>query len=151
MNFEQLEAQLKQSIDEVLRDFPDAKNFLLAYCEYTHSIDDIIDDKITSSDVILKTFNQSANIFNCNFWRQNASQLFLIEKLINLDYGLSVKWEKSDEAWKRNQADVLRNAGNMMTFAVILLIAGYDKAKELIPLIREHSYYRHHDEEGKPV
>lgn len=149
-NVEQLEAELKQTIDGYLGNHPDAISFLLAYCRYCHSIDDIIDNKITNPELVLESFDLASQIFNCNFWRQYAAQLFLVERLINNDYADSVKWEKSQNTWELHQADVLRNAANHMTFAVILLLCGRQALREVSAKIRTHSHLKHHDSEGKP-
>lgn len=150
-NIEQLEAEIKANVDLYLGHCPDAIAFLLAYCRYCHKIDDIIDEKITNPEFILETTDLACQIFNCNFWRQYAGSLYVTERLINNDYADSVAWEKSQNTWEKNQADVLRNTANQMTFAVILLICGRDALRKLSSKIRTHSHFRHHDSEGKPI
>lgn len=150
-NPEQTEARLRAKLDEILGDNLDAKNFLIAYHTYTHRIDDIVDEKITDSEFLLKTFELASSIFSSNFWRQYGANLFLVEKLINNDYADSVLYENSTDPWKRHQADVLRHAGNKMVFAVIYLVKGYDALREVSSLIRENSYLHHHDEEGRAI
>lgn len=151
MNVEQIEAEVKQLVESYLGVDSDALNFLKAYCRYCHKIDDTIDEKNYTSEHVLETSDLACQVFNCNFFRQYAAQLYLVDRLINIDYADSVIWEQSKIEWQRNQADVLRNAANHMTFAVILIVCGREALRDVSMKIRTHSHLRHHDEQGKPV
>lgn len=141
-----------EEVFELLNDRPDAKMFLATYCDYCHRLDDIIDEKITDSEYILKTAAMAADIFNSNFWRDNCNLLYVIEALVNNDYADANVWQGNAVEWKRNQADILRHSGNNMIFAVILLTKGREALRRFSGQIREVSHLMHHDPEtGKPV
>ncbi len=137
---------------ELLSECPDAREFLVAYCDYCHAIDDVIDEKITDSEYINKLHAASLDLYNMPFWLKNAAMLWPLVHLINNDYADSNIWSASPLEWQRHQADVLRHGGNYMIFAVILLTKGREALRKYSAQIREVSYLMHHDKEtGKPV
>ena len=140
------EALLKEELTLLLIDRPEAGAFVWAYCDYIHAIDDIIDEKITDPERLLRVFAQGAALFSSRFYREYGDQLYLIEALINNDYADSVAWEKSDVKWKRENADVLRHSGSLMLYAIIFLLKGRDALRSISAKVREHNYIKHHKE-----
>ena len=137
--------ELREHIRDILRNYPDALNFLFAYIDYIHAIDDIIDepDKRNDDAFILRTFAMSAQIFAFPFYRQFGDKLALIDNIINNEFADTLIWGQSSEEWKRRHADVMRHCGYNMFYAVVWICCGYDKMREISAKFREWSHYKH--------
>lgn len=141
---------LRQRIDAILGQNPEALAFIRAFGTWCHGIDDDVDEGLPPEQRV-RLHWLSAALFSSNFYQAHARELFPVVSLIANAYADSVVWEKSDVTWQRTQADVLRNCGNEMMLAVINIVGGYDAMREVSRLIREVSHYRHHDEQGNPI
>ena len=146
-----IDAQLLAKLQLYLSHDQDAIRFIKAFGSYCHEIDDIIDEKITDPEKILRTFVNAAAIYSCNFYQRFADRLYPTVLLITNEYADSVKWEKNDDSYKEHISDVLRSCGNNMLILVVGIVAGYEAMRDVSCLIRETSYLKHHDELGKPV
>lgn len=142
--------QLEALLADIIGQGSDADKFTRAFGAWCHAIDDVVDVGATP-ETIVKNFALGAAVFTSNFYRAHADQLYPVVVLIANAYADSVAWEKSGEDWKRRQADVLRNCGNDMLLAVVLICGGYDAMRQVSQLIRETSHFRHHDEQGNPI
>ena len=134
--------KLEQEILKLIGHDQDAINFLLVYNECVHRTDDIIDEKITDAEFILKTQSLWNNLWNSNLARRFPS-LWLVDQLVNNIYADSILWEKEEEPWKRVAADVWRHQGQEVVFAVILLVAGRDALREISIHLREKAHKEH--------
>lgn len=147
-------ATLKNYVEFVrkyLDPFPAAQMWVMAYGVYVHAIDDIIDGDKFDSEFILKTFETAAMIYSHEFYRQHWGQLYPLVKMASNTYMDSVLMERSNEKWKKNYADVLRQNGNEVLLAVIEICTGIDRRREASMEIRKLSYDTHHDKQGNPV
>jgi hypothetical protein len=147
-------SELSSLIESLLGKHPDgmaAYSFLCAYGTFAHAVDDLIDEKITDPEAILKTFQLYAEVLSSSFYRKYFDYLYPLVCNINNTYADSVVFEKSSEQWKREHADNMRTCGNDMAVMVVKLLCGYDDSRRVSLLFREDSYKHHHDEQGNPV
>lgn len=139
---------IELEMEKLYLDHPDgreAEAFLKHYNLYCHSIDDIIDEKITDSESILATLHMALNIFSSNFYRKYQDLIYPIVNLIHNTYADSVLMELSKEQWKKECADVLRSVGQEMCLIVIQILGGYKARRRLSLLVREYSYRTQHE------
>ena len=129
----------------------DAYKFILAYGTFCHAVDDIVDEKITEPEVLLKTFTLYSDILTSPFYRKYWGELHPILSMINNNYADSVIFERSSEQWKKDHADSLRTCGNDIAVHIVHMLCGYDDSRRLSLLFREDSYLNHHDANGNPV
>lgn len=127
----------------------DAIEFAYYWLTLCHVVDDLIDDKNTNPESILKAFEYSAIVYSLPFYRQYAHILLPLVKAATNDYADSVLFEQSPIDWQKHYADVLRQNGNMVICAVIELCVGIDARRSFSQRIREISYIMHHTEEGE--
>lgn len=127
----------------------DALNFLRMFHHYCHAIDDLIDDKQPSPEKLLALLAQANLVYSMPFYKGHAGRLHLIVAHLTNAYADSIDWGKSRENWKVEWADKLRFAGNDMILAVALIEGGFSLMRELSPLVKELSWWNHHDNEGK--
>ena len=136
------ECRLQEELKAIFKPFPWASKFVLDYTCYVHLIDDIIDEP-KDSERTLQAFALANIIYSNPFYQQNCVALSVVEALINNDYADSVAWEKSEVDWQKKHADVLRHSGYHMFFAVVLLLAGRDKLREISARFRAYSHEVH--------
>ncbi len=113
-------ADLYNRVAEILAHNLEAKNFALAYGEYIEVIDDMVDETVTPKMVDDSTF-MASKLFSSNYWTANRNYFLVVEQLIHIIYFNTVKWERSNEMWKRRDAKALSHCGYYMLFAVLLL------------------------------
>lgn len=142
--------QIKQLLERYLSSDEDAIAFVYCWLLYCHAIDDIIDGDKTDSEHIIKTFQFSTTLHTSNFFLKNWATLNPIIDVAFNSYADSVKLEKGVK-WERNYADVLRQVANEVIVAVVGIVAGYDKKREISLELRQLSYLEHHDLTGKPI
>lgn len=148
----QNDAKLLARLQEILHPQPDAVKFFLAWNEYCHYIDDLVDGDIERTpESILKMGAMAAAIYSSNFYHRYYTQLYPVVLMITNEYGDSVKWERSNEEWKHRQADTLRHCGNNMLMVIVGIVGGYDAMREVSEMIRTTSYTQHHTVEGVSV
>ena len=145
---DKVNTKLMQELCELLEPFPEAITFVVEYRNYIHMIDDIIDNKDRpSAELILMAFAKAAEVFSMPFWLRHGQLLFCVEQMINNTYADSVEWENNKmDKWKKSDASVLRHAGIDMFFAVILLMCGRDKLRDISSRFREQTHLMHMDE-----
>jgi len=118
----------------------EACRFIKAYIAYCHAIDDIVDEKMCSSEYITSVTSLASAVYTSNFWIKNAHQLYLVDALINNDWADSCLWEHSTIEWQKNIADVLRNTANNMVFATIFIVAGRGAVRDISLHFRAVNY-----------
>jgi hypothetical protein len=148
--------RLETEIAGHLAKHPDARNFLTAFEQLCHAVDDIIDnpDCAANKNFILDSFGLASDVYSCEFYRRNCAWLYPLIKNKHRIYSASVAWEKSDVQWKAVYADVLRCGGdNTLLMAVLEGVCHLspDALRRLDALIREDAWLEHHDQEGKPI
>ena len=135
---------LFNEISEIFSNFPDARDYVIKHNNYVHFIDDIIDGDVTNNpDNILKLMHMACDLHSMPFHRQYGHVLFMLDTVINNSYADSVKWEKSEEDWKKKASDVIRHEALNTFFAVVFIIAGYDKMRKISSRMREFTHFRH--------
>lgn len=141
---------LKEELEKLFASHPDgveAKMFLANFGKYCHSIDDLIDGDIKSNpENIGVILILALNIYSMNFYVKYLNSLYPIIRLIHHTYFDSVKMELASEYWQKEQADVLKSVGQEMTLAIIEILGGYEKRRELGLIVREYSYKEQHEE-----
>lgn len=127
-----------------------AHGFLLAWHDYCHHIDDLIDEGWTPLRM-LSVFVEAKDLYSLPFYRRHAAELSSIVDVVTADYILSVAWEQAGTPEQRQMADHLRFAGNKMIAAVAKLCGGTSAMTTATPWLLALSWRSHHDAEGKPV
>ncbi len=132
-----------EEICKVLEPYPEAVTFALSYKDYIHKIDDLIDSEIRPSpNQILEMAAKASETFTLPFWIQFGPSLILLEQTINLEYGISVEWEKESN-WKLQAADSMRHAGCNMFLAILLITIGREQTREFASKLRENAHKLH--------
>lgn len=127
----------------------EAAAFLEAWHRYCHLIDDVVDGDAVPRDVV-KVARWANELYSCPFYRDHAHMLAPIVQLITCHYEDSVDMGKSELAWERREADVIRHCGADMIRIVALMVGGYTHMQAVSRKIREQCYHEHHDEQGNP-
>ena len=146
-----MDQKILNLLNSYLSHEPEAIVFLQAYSAYIHAVDDIIDEKITEEEKILKAFGRALYLYSSNFYVKNSTSLFPLLLSIHNDYADSIKMEHSSEEWQKKTADVLRLGGFKVTLTVVGLVAGYDAMREVSMMMRKYAYDMHHNSEGKSI
>lgn len=146
---------MKSDIYNLLAESLATNNQALVFaCEFVrmcHAIDDLIDETITDSELIVQAFCKTISVCSLPFYQQYVTLLYPLLISASNAYADSVKLEKQEEQWKRNYADVLRQAGNEVLVMVVDIVNGYESKREFSLKLRDISYADHHDEEGNIV
>lgn len=140
-----------EEIFNVLKNYPEACEFVNNYRDYIHGIDDIVDGDIKDSESILRIFSLGSRLFSSDFYHRYRQYLYPIEVLINNTYADSCLWEKDDINWKRRDAGVLRHTGIDMFLFVVFIIAGRDKMREISEKFRTQCHEFHMTKEENPT
>lgn len=138
-------------IKEYLSADIDALIFALSFSTYCHAIDDIVDGDKTDAEFIIKTFEFAACIYSSPFYQRNIWLLYPLVKATSNAYADSVNMERSNQQWRRNSADVLRQYGNEVLTACVEVVKGQDARREFSLKMREIAYEAHHNLIGEPV
>lgn len=89
--------------------------FITAFHAYCHAIDDLIDGDVPfTPEAFMDVLMQANSLYSTPFYIENWFRLQPVVAMITSTYADSVAWEKADEEWKRQTADVLRLCGNDM-------------------------------------
>lgn len=148
---------LQKEIASHLAKHPEAAAFLNGYGLLCHAVDDLIDrdnPKIARYEThVLDCYNLALDVYSSPFYQKNVSWIYPLAKNIHRVWSASVVWERFIIPWQAQYADFLRCCGNEMILAVLehLCHLPYNELRRLDGLIREDSWARHHDKEGKPI
>ena len=140
-----IKKELGKLLDEYLSD--EGLSWVVGFLIYCNSIDDIIDGDKTDSEFIMKTFGLALDIYSSPFYCRHCGILYPLIKATGNAYMDSVQYERTEEPWKKAQADVLRQFGNEVICACVEICGGYDKKREFSLKLRELSYHSQHPKE----
>ena len=123
----------------------DALLFITAFHHYCHCIDDIVDgDKQFNPESLMDLLMQANVLYSTPFYICNCYKLQSVVANITNTYSDSVAWEKSDEKWKRDVSDVIRQCGNDMIVTVAWICGGYKHMRTISLKLREVAYHSQH-------
>lgn len=131
----------------------EAVDLLRLWNFYVHAVDDI-EDETTTSEFRLRTFAMPIDIYTHPFYLKHLRELRMIVRLCTNAYADVVAWEKSDQKWQNEFADVYRHFGQEFVFAVAALCAEekglnpHDHLRSISQEWRTMSYFGHHDKHG---
>lgn len=150
--YQLVHARLKKRVAELLLPKHElALQWVFQFQELCHLVDDIIDERITDPEVVLKMHQLTVTVFTSEFFYRYRADLYPIQCLITNVYADSVNMEQDkDTPWKQSMFDGLRNISNEMFSHIVGLLCGWEAKREISMLLREDSYYHHHTKEGKP-
>lgn len=157
-----IDEKLKIAFEKYLSKYPEAANWAWNFRHLSHALDDLVDvpERRADNEFIGLLTNKYIELLSADFYSKNRHKLYSAIKLCHHVYFDSVAWEKSTIEWKRNYADIIRCATNHAIVMVVEIAVteqlgsadlGYEAAREVSLLVREKSYYDHHDSEGKPI
>jgi len=124
---------------------PEARDWLGLWGDYCHEIDDLIDNRVQSTEIWIKLLIHANVLYSANFYNRHARELELVVATITSAYADSVKWEGEKCDWKRQWSDTLRFAGSEMVLAVASICGGFELVRELSPLLREINWTVQHE------
>lgn len=127
----------------------DALNFLRLFHAYAHRIDDFLDKKETDPHKLLSILADANILYSLPFYTAHAHQLWPVVAGITNAFADSIAWSKDREKWKSDWADILRFSGNEIVLAVALIEGGFELMRQISPVVKELSWWNHHDEDGK--
>lgn len=110
---------------QVSRGDLEAFQWLMAWHEYTHEIDDLVDLFLPGPELLMQTLAHAIDLYSLPFYQKHTCALQGVAKTITGTYLISVQWEHADDKWKRTCADILRHAGNDMIYAVAEVVGGW--------------------------
>jgi hypothetical protein len=141
--------QAKGKLRDLLGSFANgnqlATDWLCIYYEWTHEVDDIIDEDDWDPEKLLKAFLRACEVYSHPFYVLNSQHLQGICILVTAEYADSIKWERAPELFKRQWADVMRHTSNNVFYTVALLTGGYEHLRKIANSWRAVCYVQHKD------
>ncbi len=131
--------ELVKKIHEMLQHNPQAVDHVVAYGQLMELGDDLVDEP-KNIELIQEFTSLSSRVFSSDYWHQNKQVFLMIELLNNLTFFDTVKWEKSEEEWKRQDARCLNHCGYNMLFAVLIIECGFEATKKVSLEFRESAH-----------
>ena len=112
---------------------PVAQDFLCLYNGYIHAVDDLIDKPVSDkAEAVLNVCVLHRSVMAHPFWKENATQLLLIDILIENAYRdserLKTTHPKAARMWSMY--------GELMIFAVLAIVKGEDFLRKVSTAIR---------------
>jgi hypothetical protein len=147
---------LKTELQAHLKQIPGALEFVGGYGTLVHAVDDLIDrDNPTVKNyklLILDCFGLAADVYSNPFYHQNL-WLYPIVKNIHRVYSDSVLWEHSEIPFQATVADTLRSSGHEIVMAILehLCRLPFEDLRRISLALREDSWFKHHDKDGRPI
>lgn len=136
----QMDEIYERLLQEASGDNPEAFRFLIAWSNYCHAVDDIIDSDIRDSEGILNVFVMAQEIYGSNFYLSNFDRLFHSIRVVTSSYADSVSMARSTELWQREEANIIRSCGNDIILLVASITGGYGVMRKIAFQLRKHSY-----------
>jgi hypothetical protein len=131
-------------IQRAFAQYPEARAFVNAFCNYCHSIDDIVDGDETDKIAIIRTFELAAVIFASPFYVANINSLQPIVIMITNMYMDSVvlenDYKEDKEEWKLQTAKVLSHSFNELIVACADLCGGFNLRRDVSVVLRAFSH-----------
>ncbi len=138
-------------LTKYLQSNPDALLWTMSYIVYCHMLDDWVDGDRTDFEFIIKTHQFAENLYTNHFYINNYYILHSLIIMAFNSYLDSVHYERINEGWKKQFADVLRQNANEVILAIIELVNGNSIKRHASMELREISYFTHHDKLGNPI
>ena len=129
---------------------PDAEDFLWLWGCYLRAVDDVIDDEKWDSESVLSVLVLACSFYSHPFYVRHASTLQMVVMLATNSWADSVKWERANEQWKREWADVLRHAGNEVIMATAMICGNWQAMRDISSPLMAMCYVYHADKHGVP-
>jgi hypothetical protein len=132
----------------------------MAFCDLffglIHGLDDCVDQMedgrpTLSKAQIVSIFFCACVMYNTTFYRQNAEMLFPLILDVTNNYSISVEWERSPLAHRRQMADLMRMSGNRLYHMVALLCGGEHHALNMMKKLMDKDWVFQHDAAGNPI
>lgn len=150
-NWEQLLAAISNGDKE-------AYDFIIAWQNHSHIVDDIIDGEIVNKSLIVKAFVNAQGLVQMPFFQKYNQVLWaqlILAANAYVDH-LEIGAEISGKDYKKLISDSLRSYPNEMLILVAMLTSKedevpWDRARKISLQLRELSYIEHHDSEGNPI
>lgn len=130
---------------------PLALDFLNAFHDYCHEIDDLIDEAKEDPERFVEILIHGNVMYGLPFFRMHAAVLGPQIILITSTYADSVKMERSELEWENRMADTLRFVGNDLVRMVAQLTGGWERMRSVSDKLHDLAYHCHHDKNGQPV
>lgn len=143
MNIKDCQAKLA----EMLKERPQALEFIKLYVSYANLVDDIVDEKdFQNSKKFLQHANSAETLHSHPYWIANIDWLRSVLLIVHNDYSDSVEYDTVMQGDSKVLADALRIAGFHVIAAVVYKELGYDAMREISPAFRYALWKRHKDE-----
>jgi hypothetical protein len=148
---ENCNAELTDFYAEIAKRNPDAWLWLMAWHEYAHGIDDVVDGTPKGVAPVIRGHWEARKLYSLPFYIRHQAVLDAVLDVVTHMYADSVEWETSDVERHRRMADVLRFAGNCVVVAVARLCGwGWNEQRMVSLLLWDMSWRSHHNAEGAP-
>ena len=141
----------------------EAFEFVLAYHEQAHFVDDMVDgdwdgesgsklphSKAAWCERVLEMNRREQVLWRMPFYRRHEAALQVVSCLVRSMYANSEAWKHGEHAGLKTLADGLRFAGNLMIEACALLTGGYQHQRDVSAILWRLSWDGHHDGDGIP-
>lgn len=161
-----IDTETKVEFKSLLRKYftnrPDAFNWLVAFWNLGHQIDDVIDipERRADNAYLGLVWNKYIDVLSDPFYQRYVTKLHPIVKVVHHTYFDSLAWEKSETSWKATFADVLRCNGSALIIAVVEIVVyeetgsydlAYEAAREVSMIAKQCAWEDHHAPDGKPI
>lgn len=146
INVEQLYARIANNNVE-------ANEFIVAWGNHAHQVDDLIDNKTTNEDKIIQAFLSLYELLEIPFYRNNKERLYPIMFLAANAYCDSIHFNSTigHSKIESNVANVLRSYGNEVLIMVAVLSGNsWEQVREISKDLRKLSIQTHFTVEGEP-
>lgn len=128
-----------------------AFDFLLAYHEYAHLVDDLADgDEEDRGAAVIRLTRLAQVLWAKPFYRAHEPALSMVSCLVRSLYANSVAWSEGNHPYAV-MADTLRFAGNLMIEACAVICGGDEHQRRVSETIWAMSWAGHHDADGKSI
>lgn len=130
---------------------PDAVSYLKCWGDYLRAVDNIVDDNLWDAEHLREMFFLGAQCFSHPFYQSNKAHLQMTVVILSSLWVDSCHWERSQELWKRQWADVLRHADGQMVSAVAMICGGWEHLRKISAPFMAACYIEHKDRHGVPA
>lgn len=142
MNPNFLDQKLYEEYESMFKGHEEAWDFIKLSNAYFELIDDLVDEPKELGRI--ERLTALAGLFyNHSYWLRHRTTLWIVERLIRCQYLDSVKWEHSDEQWKREHAKILSHPSVNIVFTVILIEFGQHVLDNFSARFRENAHRLH--------
>lgn len=120
----------------------EAVNFCLAFIEWCHWLDDLIDkDKVwTGADVVRANLNALLAFSDNEFFQRHKFKLMPMIVTAAGAFADSVQWEKREGVQDRRAADILKSQYHEVVWQIAYLCGGWDHMRAVTKKFRAFDY-----------